>query len=185
MIPWNKGLTKETDTRVKLNSENVSKAMTGRIGRRLTDAEKTKLSLRQSLHNSGGKSKWFEVNGIKVQGTWERDFALKLNESRIEWSRGTSFIYHRDNKEKRYTPDFYLPSIDRFIEIKGVWWGSDKEKMSLVIGQNIFLKTHLILIEKAQFKEIMTDNVKLLNALCSSPVERPSEERSAASSTLA
>ena len=40
-------------------------------------------SERMSLNNPGGKSKWFIVNGIKVQGTWEKYFAEELTRLKI------------------------------------------------------------------------------------------------------
>lgn len=95
-----------------------------------------KLSRIMSENNRGGKSKWFIVNNIRVQGTWERDFALWLIENNIEWIRPKSIKYKMYNKIKRYTPDFYLPTYNVFIEIKGYWWGNDKEKMSCVINQH-------------------------------------------------
>lgn len=72
---WNKGLTKKTDERVLKNTESVSKTIQNQIKngtyvpRKMGDDAKRKLSERQSIKNSGGKSKWYEVNGIKVQGT--------------------------------------------------------------------------------------------------------------------
>src|SRR6056297_3547706 len=40
-------------------------------------------SERMSKQNPGGKSKWFEINGKKVQGTWELNFAKHCNENNI------------------------------------------------------------------------------------------------------
>ena len=43
---------------------------------------------------------------------------------------------------KTYNPDFYLPDIDVYIEIKGRWWKSkdgkidDKKKMYYVFNSN-------------------------------------------------
>ena len=61
-VAWNKGLTK-TDLRVLKNSLSVSKALKGKPGHPLTEKQKTEISKRQSLHNNGGKSKWYEVGG--------------------------------------------------------------------------------------------------------------------------
>lgn len=76
------------------------------------------LSERQSLHNSGGKCQWYEVSGQKVQGTWERDVATKLDEMgvrRIKLKTGADILwYELDGKRKAYTPDF-LPTGPRHL----------------------------------------------------------------------
>ena len=117
-----------------------------------------RLSERQSLHNSGGRCKWFEVDGQKVQGTWERDFAEKLTKLGIEWRKcaGKKDVvwYTLDGKQKAYTPDFYLPAIDVYFELKGYWWGRDKEKMDAVFTQHPNIKIAVIL--KKEFEYIMS-----------------------------
>lgn len=174
---WNKGLTKEIDERVKINSENSAKTIKKLVKegkwkkRNVSKDHYINVSIRQSLKNSGGRCKWFEINGQNVQGTWERDFALLMNKLNIKWIKiknyTDSFIYFKDNKIKRYTPDFYLEEIDKYIEIKGFWWGNDKDKMKLVFENNFELKTKLIIIEKYLYKKILNVNSKneLLNLL--------------------
>lgn len=104
---------------------------------KLTPEQRKSISLRMSKHNPGGRCHWFVVNGIKVQGTWERDFAENLTKLDIDWKRSHVAIpYIRDHKLHHYTPDFYLPKFDLFIEIKGFWWNGDKDKMKCVFSQN-------------------------------------------------
>lgn len=112
-------------------------------------AARKQLSKRMSEHNPGGKSKWFTVAGKKVQGTWERDFALFLEEKSIKWERCKPWKYIISEQEKRYTPDFYLPERDLFVEIKGYWWGNDKEKMVAVIAQ--YPNRNILIIEDIDF----------------------------------
>ena len=111
-----------------------------------------RLSERMSQHNPGGKSKWFEVNGKKVQGTWEKTFALYCNDNNIAWERCTSWKYALDGKTKSYTPDFYLPAFDLYVEIKGRWWGNDRAKMDAVIEQHPDKK--ILIIEKEQYNNL-------------------------------
>lgn len=123
-----------------------------------TEEFKKSVSLRQTLHNSGGRCKWFEVDGQKVQGSWERDFAEKLTKLGIEWRKcaGKKDVvwYTLDGKQKAYTPDFYLPAIDVYFELKGYWWGRDKEKMDAVFTQHPNIKIAVIL--KKEFEYIMS-----------------------------
>lgn len=141
--------TRDVSTALRLQYSN------GRLPNKPNKAFCEQLSINQSLNNKGGRCKWFEVSGIKVQGTWERDIAIKLNESSIKWEkiRDYPFRYIRDNKEHRYSPDFYLPDYNCYLEVKGHWWGNDKEKMNLVISQNSDKKIYII--DKDEYTKIM------------------------------
>lgn len=120
---------------------------------RMSFEARQKLSKRMSENNPGGKSKWFEISGKKVQGTWERDLALYFDKHNIKWNRCTSIPYIIDGITRHYTPDFYLPETDIFVEVKGYWWGNDKIKMQLVIEQHNDKSFRII--EGGEFKKIM------------------------------
>lgn len=154
---WNKGLTKETDSRVAKNALAVSIATKGRPGRPHTDKTKRLISRQKSINNKGGRSKWYEVAGQKVQGTWERNVASKFEELGITWEKlktnQHTFDYVMNGKVRCYTPDFYLKDFGIYIEIKGRWWGNDREKM------NIVLKTYpdkrIVIVEKEGYEKIL------------------------------
>lgn len=145
-ISWNRGLTKETDERVRLNGEKVSKTIRQQVKdgvyvpNRMGSVARKELSEKQSLHNSGGKSEWFEVNGIKVQGTYEKIFAEAMTSQAVVWVKPKTnmdlFKYEKEGKMKSYSPDFYLEELDIYVEIKGHWWGDDENKMRLVKSQH-------------------------------------------------
>ena len=123
----------------------------------MSQEARKRVSIRQSLNNSGGKCKWFEVAGQKVQGTWERDMALKFEEMGVNWYKPRvktdTWEYELDGKQKSYSPDFYLPDEDLYIEVKGYWWGNDKNKMKAVLKQHQDKK--LVIIEKDKFYRFM------------------------------
>ena len=58
-----------------------------------------------------------------------------------------------DGKTRSYAPDFYLPDFDVYLEIKGYWWGRDKEKMELVIAQNPHKR--ICIITKSEFDRLL------------------------------
>lgn len=163
---WNLGLTKFTDERVRKNGESVAKyyqkcseeGKSRKIGK-MSEEARTRLSIKQSLHNSGGKCKWFEVAGKKVQGTWEMNLAMLFESLNIKWFKPKTnkdvFIYELDNKRKSYTPDFYLPEYNLYLEVKGYWWGNDKNKMKLVLTAHDILREQLILILKPEYTNIL------------------------------
>jgi|APSaa5957512535_1039671.scaffolds.fasta_scaffold35462_2 hypothetical protein len=118
---------------------------------RPNDEANKRLSIIQSTNNRGGRSKWFTVAGKKVQGTWEQKFAMFLEERKIEWERCKPWKYTIKDKEKHYTPDFFLPELNLFIEIKGYWWGNDKEKMIEVQKQH--KDKNILIIEDLDFEK--------------------------------
>lgn len=154
---WNKGLTKESDDRVAKNALAVSVSTKGRLGRPHTEDTKRKISQKLSINNKGGRSKWYEVAGQKVQGTWERNCALKFEELDIEWQKLKTnrdvLEYTMDDKVRCYTPDFYLPAYNVYLEIKGYWWGRDREKMDIVL--NTYPDKNIVILEKEQYERFL------------------------------
>ncbi len=62
----------------------------------------------------------YTYKGINLHGKQELAFAKFLDEKHIKWIRcKESFPYIFEDVERRYTPDFYLPETDEYVEIKG------------------------------------------------------------------
>lgn len=165
-VTWNKGLTKETDDRVLKNTTNATITTRNQVKNGTyikrgwatwTDEYRDRQSRRMSNFNVSTSVKWYDVNGIKVQGTWERDFAIELVNNNLEWNRYKTFIYLDNGIKRRYRPDFYLPQFNIFIEIKGYWWNSDKSKMRLIFKQHKGLRKQLIIINKRIYDALMFD----------------------------
>jgi hypothetical protein len=162
MPAWNKGLKKETDHRVAAYAQTISILIRDSVKQgtfvpnKAGPAARKVISERMSRENPGGRCLWYTVDEEKVQGTWERDLALKMVHLQIKWTkrRQSSLIYHDlFNNIRRYTPDFFLPEYDMFLELKGYWWGSDKEKMKLVFEQHP--NHRIITIENEFFKLLL------------------------------
>jgi hypothetical protein len=68
----------------------------------------------------------------------ERRFSLLLDLLKIEWKyEPKAFEVTIDGHTVSYTPDFYLPTLDHWIEIKGFWRDKEsKEKAEAFIQQN-------------------------------------------------
>lgn len=105
--PWNTGLTTETDVRVAALGRAISKTTTGK-----PKPFKTRYQ--------GIRRCWYEGQGLKIQmrSRWEERYAQWLDKKGIEWQyESVTFI----TDSFSYTPDFYLPKKNIFVEIKGYW----------------------------------------------------------------
>lgn len=140
-IAWNKGLTKE-DPRILAMAQKLSKSLKGRKGVKINWSKEglLKLSKLQSERLTvgyatgkrkqvGGYVKWYEVDGVKVQGTWEvraaKIFAALKSKGLIQkWEHGKSRVQYIDEtgSTRTYTIDFTITRNDGTIyvvEVKG------------------------------------------------------------------
>lgn len=79
-------------------------------------------------HGNGSyyKKAWMRSN-------WELLFAKWLDKQGFKWSHEPQafpikYTYKKVKKEGTYRPDFYLPQLDLWVEIKGWWRGDAKVK---------------------------------------------------------
>lgn len=133
---WSKGMTKENNEGVKKMSSTLSIT---RTGKKHSEKTKTILSNKRIMfleENPNSNVKWFIVNNgirdIKVQGKWELTIANWLNSNNIKWDR----IRIKYDGHRTYTPDFWLPEFNFFIEVKGWLRNEDIIKMNKVVMEN-------------------------------------------------
>lgn len=134
-VAWNKGLTKETDIRI-CKSSNVYRKnhILGKHKKSIAkDKESWKrnisIGINKFIQNNPdiyigtykrGFVKIYIYNGIKLQGTYELKFAIWCDKNSIKWQRNRQgFEYFYLNKIHKYFPDFYLPDLDEYVEVKG------------------------------------------------------------------
>jgi hypothetical protein len=66
---------------------------------------------------AGNWGKSYFCRGIRMRSNWEKKFAKLLSDKRIKWKHEPKIFIFKNGK--RYTPDFYLPKYNLWIEIKG------------------------------------------------------------------
>ena len=137
--PWNKGLTKETDTRVKLMSNIISEKMTiawqdgTRVcsdEQRLAHSESAKKKNLGGYNPRGGRGKkgWFA--NIWCDSSWELAWVIYALDHDIGFEKNTEkFEYLFESKRYNYIPDFKL-NDGTYIEIKGYETARVKEKIA-------------------------------------------------------
>lgn len=121
--PWNKGLTKATDSRVIANAEAVSASMKGKAPTWEWTAErrKKKSEWRKKLHEENPES---HPNRrlAKNKGKWTKPERLAA-----EWLNSHNIDYEFNKKIDIYYPDFAITGTNILIEIDGEYW-HDKDK---------------------------------------------------------
>lgn len=71
--------------------------------------------------------------GIWMRSSWEREYAEHLDSKEIKWEYEPKRFSLGEGTT--YTPDFYLPEIETYVEVKGYWWPKAKEKFEKFLKQ--------------------------------------------------
>ena len=145
-IPWNKGLTVKTDSRVAAGHQKViDKYASGELkgswcGRRHTEEMKKHLSemALKSPHQRICKKTlpYTKTDGtiVNLDSSYERILAEWLDKHNIEWIRPEPLIW-KDSKgiTHHYFPDFYLPVKNVYIDPKNEYcFKAQSEKVSYI-----------------------------------------------------
>lgn len=131
-VAWNKGLTKETDERVRKNGEKISKSLKGKLGH--PQSEDTRKLLSEIMKE---KAKKGELKGFMKRGKEsypEKFWRQVLDNNSIDYIQeyrvSFSSLGISDKPSAGYFLDFYLTEIKVDLEIDGSQhkWGSVREK---------------------------------------------------------
>lgn len=101
-----------------------------------TQEYRAKMSKYGGLKIRAGRCKIINYENLSgeafpLQGVWELELAKYLNSRKENWIKNTKpFPYEFAGKKRKYYPDFYLPSRDVFIEVKGYETAKDLAKWS-------------------------------------------------------
>lgn len=149
---WCKGLTKETSATIKNISEKLKdlyksgKLISPLKGKKLSVDTKKKISDYAISHNYGGfvKHKKFDYNGIKLDSSYEVELAKSLDKNNVKWQRCKRFPYHMNGKLHHYTPDFFLPDYNIYLDPKNDFL---IESINPVLGYKDVDKIHQVELE--------------------------------------
>ena len=132
---WNKGLTKETDSRILTCSLHMKELIqqNGHIGPfglkgcenvscRKEVKEKLSLTMAQKYAYPRGWAKRGWYKDIWCDSSWELAYVLYATDHNIKFIRNKEYFeYMWEDCKHHYTPDFYLPETDTYVEIKGYY----------------------------------------------------------------
>ena len=102
--------------------------------RKANHSKKMKLAVDRNpesyTSSNRGRTKQIMFDGIKFQGNWELDFYKWCKLNNIECVRNTEGFKYIWNGQRTYYPDFYLPQLGCFVEVKGYKTDRDFAKWS-------------------------------------------------------
>jgi len=125
------------------------------IGRRHTKETKIKQSKAHEGKNNPmyGKitphGKRIYYRGICMRSSWETAYAKYLDNNNIKWSYESKRFYFKDCT---YCPDFYLPEMDKYIEIKGYWREESKKRFKLF--RKLYPNENIKVLMKKDFENL-------------------------------
>lgn len=104
--------------------------------------------------NCGGSTKqYIDYKGVSLDSSWELKVALSLDEHGIRWDRPK---YFRLKDGRRYTPDFYLPDFEIYLDPKAYRKGYLEQVQKIEIFEQDY-DTRCLILNKNQllWEEIM------------------------------
>jgi len=187
--PWNKGLSAASDARLalvgqKTSAKNQGRSLVEKVG--ATRAAELNEAARQRMTGDGnhmfGKPSPHRKGGYRkdlghyVRSTWEADLARVLNYLDVpyEYESRQFLVTLPDGTEANYTPDFYLPGDDTYIEVKGFMRDLDQQKIDAFVAAHP--DVNFVLVDKAKFAEFQLQYKDLVEWECPQFPERSSWE---------
>jgi len=163
-VAWNKGLTKEIDKRILKQSKTYKQNHS--LGKHKKSIAKNKelwkqkisIGIKKYISNNPDKYigtykrgyvKTYIYKNIKLQGTYELKFAIWCDKNNINFLRNKiGFDYFYLNKTHKYFPDFYLPELNEYVEVKGYktikdyfkWTQFPKDKKINIVDSRVMKK---------------------------------------------
>jgi hypothetical protein len=143
------GATCSDETRKKLSEASKKQVWDDSRRKNLSDAMKKAVENNPESYTSSnrGRTKQIMLDGMKFQGQWEVDFYTWAKNAGLNPIRPTTGFKYIWNGERTYFPDFYIESLDMYIEVKGYETDRDRAKWSQFKG-------NLRIIKEVEIKQI-------------------------------
>ena len=129
------------ETRIKISQKNKQRVWTDADRLKLSNSMKQAVINNPESYSAGnqGRVKTYDIDGVKLKGTWEVKFYNWCRSHHIDVDRPLTSFHYIWNGDRRYFPDFYLPKYQIYIEIKGFQtdrdaakWDFFPEKLSII-----------------------------------------------------
>lgn len=129
-MPIPKPTQNSIDRAIETKRKNGTLARSETTRRKISDSMKLAVLASPESYSSAnrGRTKQITVDGIKLQGMWEVDFYRWAKHAGLNPKRPTSSFPYKWNGDRMYHPDFYIESLDLYVEVKGYETDRDRAK---------------------------------------------------------
>ena len=121
-----------------------------------------------------GRTKQIIYNNIKFQGQWELDFYMWCETNSVFVIRSPNWFNYTWGRNRKYNPDFYIPSLDLYVEVKGYETDQDRAKWNqFPCNLSVIRQNEIMLIRKGQFSVplLLCKNWSLVSGNAPSPTD--------------
>lgn len=95
-------------------------------------------------------------NWLPFKSKWEKMFAKMLTVIAVDWKYEPEYFeIYIDDKKRNWIPDFYLPEIDRYIEISTYNGDSEQKKKKIQAFREQHPSIDLIEIAPQEFENLI------------------------------
>jgi hypothetical protein len=130
------GLTKPIVSQESKDKRLATKKKNGTLKKTEEQKNNTSIAMKKAVaqypgsytSSNRGRTKQIEIDGIKLQGQWEVDFYIWARDNGLDPKRPTIGFKYIWNGERTYYPDFYIKSLDLYVEVKGYETDRDRSK---------------------------------------------------------
>lgn len=137
---------KEIRTKISKNHGTRYPEVRAKISENHADFSGIRNPIYGKLPLHGKKSKY---KGIWMRSSWEVKYAKYLDKNKIKWQYEPKTF---DLGDMTYTPDFYLPEQNKYIEIKGWWRDNSKRKFNLF--KKVYSQIKIEILQKMALKNL-------------------------------
>jgi hypothetical protein len=143
------GAVASVETRLKWSNASKQQVWSDARRQKLSASMKLAVANNPEAYSSSnrGRTKQIIVDDIKLQGQWEVDFYMWAKEQGLNPIRPTKSFEYEYEGIRRYLPDFYIESMDLYVEIKGYETEKDRAKW-------LTFPKKLRIIKEAEIKQI-------------------------------
>jgi len=150
--PWNTGkhLAKRTIEKIRKTCRRAALKLTREQRRRQAKAQEGMKNHKLNCQcpwcksrRNGPRTVWYRTKykGINMRSSWETKYAKYLDSKGIKWLyESKTFKVGSSN----YTPDFYLPKTNEYIEIKGWYTTESKNKIKTFVEKYPHIKFKIL-----------------------------------------
>lgn len=143
-------------TRKKLSESAKGKKHTEEIKKKISETMQRIVREKPesySASNVNGRSKKIWYKDAWMDSSWEYEFAKWCDSNQVQWEKNKkSFEYEWDGL-RLYYPDFFLPKLNMYVEIKGYERERDLAKWKVV--------PNLLIVKAYEIKKIKNGTFKI------------------------